>query len=94
MNIWALEGHKVEPNVDEYGNFINGYSFDQEKMNTHCDPKRVYTISRTEVSGSSTDVYLVEVPGIRFNSVCFVDAVKQPEEENKKHRDWSEWNRG
>jgi hypothetical protein len=69
MDIYAEEGHKIKftsPNA--------GYEYDQKQAETHLLVNETYTVERTEVGNFSTDVYLKEVPGLKFNSVLFDDA--------------------
>ena len=69
MDTYAKEGHKVKftsPNA--------GYEYDQKQAETHLLVDGIYTVERTEVHNFSTDVYLKEVPGQKFNSVHFDDA--------------------
>lgn len=69
MNIDADEGAKVvfnHPNA--------GYPHHQETAREHLEVGATYTVERTEVDFSHTDVYLQEVEGVAFNSVHFDDA--------------------
>ncbi len=69
MDIWAPSGTKVRP-IYENGEPKNGYPFDIEQVQKHLKQGEFYTVDRTEVHSSTTDVYLKEFPGVRFNSVC------------------------
>lgn len=73
MNIYANKGDKVI-----YANPENGMTNDQERCKKHLVENQVYTIERTEVDHSHTDVYLQEFPDIRFNSVMFEDDPTAP----------------
>lgn len=68
MNIYAQKGHKIVFCHPE-----NGYSSDQEQAAKLLKINHVYTVERTVVHRSSTDVELQEVPGEMFNSVLFED---------------------
>ena len=69
MNIYAKSGDKVifkHPNA--------GRESDQETARKNLVPNQTYTVDRTKVHDWHTDVFLREVPGVRFNSVHFEDA--------------------
>lgn len=83
MNIYALNGHKVSfthPN--------GGWPYDQQQAKTYLELDNTYTVDRTIVHSSSTDVFLKEVPNIKFNSVMFDDVEPQDEEQDKLHPDY------
>ncbi len=69
MNIDALQG---KPVVFKHPNA--GYERDQRVAREHLKLGASYTIESTEVGNWHTDVYLVEVPGVAFNSVLFDNA--------------------
>lgn len=69
MNIDAKEGDKVKY---KYPN--GGYSFDIETGKHHLKLGEIYTVERTVVHSFSTEVYLKEKRGVRFNSCLFEDA--------------------
>lgn len=83
MNIYALKGHKVKVKT-----LSAGYSCEEEYLKTYLELNKEYTIERTDVNDSYTDVYLVEVPNISFNSVFFEDVIKQSIEDDVKHKDY------
>lgn len=68
MNIYAKKGDKVI-----FCNPENGRLYNQEDCFKYLKLDQVYTVDHTDVFGSSTDVYLQEVPGVSFNSVMFDD---------------------
>jgi len=68
MNIYAKHGAKV---VFAYPD--NGYDHDIETAKKHLVVGKTYTIDHTDVYDWHTDVWLIEVPGVRFNSVHFQD---------------------
>src|ERR1043165_1067316 len=68
MPLDAEEGYKVT--VTERS-INSGYSHDKENANKHLKVGCIYTIERTDVQDWSTDVWIKEVPGVRFNSVHF-----------------------
>jgi hypothetical protein len=69
MNIYSKAGSKVI-----FAHPGNGYKHDQEQAAEYLKVGEVYTVSRTEVGGFHTEVYLEEVPGRGFNSVMFDDS--------------------
>ena len=69
MNINAKRGDKVvfsHPNA--------GTSIHQAIAREHLAEGQAYTVERTEVEFSHTDVFLHEFPDTFFNSVLFSDA--------------------
>ncbi|MEB4780810.1 hypothetical protein P5G60_03345 [Paenibacillus jamilae] len=54
-----------------------GYDKDREWANKHLVKGQAYTIDQVEIHQSSTTVYLAEVPGHGFNSVCFDDVFEE-----------------
>lgn len=66
MNIYAKENDKVICKTHSAG-----YTNDVEKK--HLEIGKQYTVERTIVHQSSTEVFLKEFPGISFNSVFFED---------------------
>ena len=87
MNIYALKGHKVK-----LVTFSAGYEHEQETTQKHLELGKEYTVEKTVVHNWSTDVYLQEVLGIRFNSVFFVDVAPQPDEATINHPDYPFYN--
>lgn len=73
MDIHARPGTKVAP-IYKYGRPLNGYTYDQEMVAKYLHEGHVFTVERTVAHNFSTDVYLKEVPGVAFNSVCLADA--------------------
>lgn len=69
MNIYANSGHKVVAKHLDWG-----YEPDKEQAHKYLEQDAIYTVSYTEVSSWHTDVYLEEIPGVKFNSVHFEDA--------------------
>lgn len=70
MNIHAKHGHRVM--ATEEG-MKSGRPSDQVQAQEYLVPGLAYTVNRT-VYGYPTLVYLVEIPGVAFNSVHFEDA--------------------
>ena len=68
MNIYAKKGDKVV-----VSNLTAGYEHDQQVAKNHLNIGEVYTVERTVVHSWYTDVYLLEIPGVKFNSVFFKD---------------------
>ena len=89
MEIFALKGYKVR--VTEKSK-RNGNDYDIEKVKEHLTVGETYTVDYTNVHSSSTDVYLEEVPDVRFNSVNFEGVVFQPDELTKQHPDYKRYN--
>lgn len=97
MNIYALNGFKVRCT-----NLTSGWSDQSEFYSKFIKVGEVYTVDYTEVSNSSTAVYLEEVPNgldgtptfrICFNSCFFEDVEPQPMEFTKQHLDYRRYNR-
>lgn len=67
MNIYANTGDQVR--------FINknGLQSDLEKAQEYLQPGEIYTVDRVYIGNWSSKVYLMEVPGVSFNTVCFED---------------------
>jgi hypothetical protein len=68
MDIHAKPGTKIKfafPNA--------GYEPDQELARKHLKVGKIYTVAYTSVHRNYTNVYLKEVPGVKFNSVLFND---------------------
>jgi hypothetical protein len=66
MNIYALKGHKVRCK-----NLTGGYDSEKDLAKKHLEIGKEYTIEKTIVDNWSTDVWLEEIPDVRFNSVFF-----------------------
>lgn len=73
MDIFGKPGKEVMVTNDT---IKHGRESDQEKVKKHLTIGMPYTVERIDVHNWTTDVYLVEVPGVRFNSVSFVDIEK------------------
>jgi hypothetical protein len=67
MNIYAQPGTRVLFHNE------GGYPFEKEKAAKILTVGEIYTVNRTDVHDSSTDVYLEGFGDIRFNSVQFSD---------------------
>lgn len=52
----------------------SGYASDQESVKKHLKIGEKYTAKEVIVKDFFTDVYLEEVPGVKFNSVNLVHA--------------------
>lgn len=72
MNIYAEHGDKV---IFAFPN--NGYQSDADQCAKYLKLDETYTVDHTMAHRSSTDVFLIEVPGQRFNSVMFADFPKE-----------------
>ena len=68
MNIYAEYGDKVVAR-----HLDNGWDSDKEKAHKYLEQDKEYTIKFTDVHSCSTDVYLMEIPDVAFNSVHFED---------------------
>ncbi len=68
MNIHAKNGDKVI-----VSSLTAGYESDQKVAEKHLLIGEVYTVESTQVHSWHTDVYLLEIPGVKFNSVFFED---------------------
>ena len=71
MNIYSESGAKIIYSFPE-----NGSDWDIAKAEKHLEVNGIYTVLKTIVRSSSTEVYLEEIYGIAFNSVNFSDAQK------------------
>ena len=83
MNIYALKGHKVRCISVEAM-----YEYETERAQKHLEIGKEYTVERTEVESSSTEVYLQEIPDVAFSSGLFEDVEKQSEEDDQQHPDY------
>ncbi len=83
MNIYALKGHKVRCTQLD-----SPYEYQTERAKKHLEIGKVYSVERTEVRSSSTNVVLQEIPNVEFNSTLFEDVEAQSEEDNQKHPDY------
>ena len=84
MNIYALKGHRVL--CDDIS---IGTPYQVETAKKYLTLNKKYTVEKTDVFNTRTNVYLEEFPDIKFNSVCFVDVIEQSEELSKQHPDYS-----
>ncbi len=87
MNIYALKGHKVRCVSLEAP-----YNYQTERAKKHLEIGKEYTVERTEVHSSSTDVILQELPEIEFSSGLFEDVLKQSKEDDEQHPDYWKYN--
>ena len=87
MNIYALKGHKVRCD-----NITAGFINERETAAEYLKLGQEYTVERTEVGSWKTDVYLVEFPGVAFNSCMFEDVNPQSSEQDKLHADYERYN--
>jgi hypothetical protein len=71
MSLSADPDHKVSV-TEKSINF--GYDSDKEKANKHLKIGQIYTVEFMEVYAWNSLVTLKEIPGIRFNTVHFIDA--------------------
>jgi putative FmdB family regulatory protein len=68
MNIHSEPGSLVR-----FAHPNNGYKSESDLAKKHLTLNEIYTVQYTVVHNWSTDVRLLEVPDITFNSVCFED---------------------
>lgn len=73
LDINSPSGTKVTP-IYSNGYPANGYPSDQEKVYTRLPEGSIWTVESIDIDNWSSDVYLVELPGIRFNSVSLAHA--------------------
>ena len=71
MNVYASYGDFVV-----FANPTAGLSGHQKRAALHLKVGAVYIIEKTDVGNYHTDVYLIEFPGISFNSILFNDYSK------------------
>lgn len=57
----------------KFKNPLNGYHADQALARLNLRVDHVYTLSAISIHAFHTEIYLVEVPGVSFNSVMFED---------------------
>lgn len=88
MNVFALKGHKIK--VAERG-FEAGYDLDKPQALKLLQEDKIYTVEKTDVSRSSSRVWLQEIPGKVFNTVHFEDVTQQSFEDDKKHPDFQKF---
>jgi hypothetical protein len=69
MDIYSRPGIKVV-----FAHLDAGYRYDIEKAEKHLVLGNTYTVDYTVVGSFRTDVYLMEIPGVYFNSVQFDNA--------------------
>jgi hypothetical protein len=89
MNIYALRGHRVMVTEESAG---KGYEFQRDLVKKHLKIGKIYLVEKTIVNGWNSQVFLQGFPYITFNTVNFVDAEPQSEEDDKKHPDWAMFN--
>lgn len=89
MNIYALNGHKVLV-TEKSAN--NGYDYHKQKVKELLIIGKVYTVDKTIVYQSSTEVFLKEYPEQVFNSANFEDVDQQSEEKDQQHTQYHFYN--
>ncbi|MCK5465961.1 hypothetical protein KAI56_00475 [Candidatus Parcubacteria bacterium] len=95
MNMYALPGHKViitQEMLDGIYSILGGEEKKAEEKKEIKDKGleigKVYTVEKTEVHGSHTDLFLKEFPNKIFSHSYFSDVKKQSPELDKQHPDW------
>lgn len=68
MDVYSKPGSKVR-----FANPDSGRDYDIKLAKKELKVGQIYTIDYTDVGSWHTDVYLVEKPGIPFNSVHFAN---------------------
>lgn len=71
MDIHAERGSKIW-----FSNLNYGYLSDREFAIKHLVHGQMYTVEFVDIGNSSSVVYLVEKPGLSFNTVLFSDVVE------------------
>jgi hypothetical protein len=66
MNLETKKGDKIYCST-----LTAGYSSDQEHAEEHLVLNKEYTVERIVISNWSSEVFLIEKPGIPFNTVLF-----------------------
>ena len=87
MHIFALKGFKVV--VTEFS-AKNGFGYDSVQVGKFLEIGKEYTVEKTEVHSSSTNVWLQEFPDIIFNASNFEDVSEQSKSDDQKHPDWDD----
>lgn len=72
MNTHAKAGTRVTP-VYRDGRVFGGYPAQAATAERYLKEGEVYTVESTDVGSWNTTVYLKEVPGVGFNSVCLAE---------------------
>ncbi len=77
MNIYANKGSLVLVTKETAH---NGYDSQKKDVEEYLQIGKLYTIHKTIVHSSSTEIFLDEFPDKSWNSVNFIDYVPQPKE--------------
>ncbi|MEL7251773.1 MAG: hypothetical protein AAFO03_25350 [Bacteroidota bacterium] len=85
MNVFALKGHKIIVTIK---GLKSGYELDKSKAQKYLQIGQEYTVEKTDVSRSSSRVWLKEIPDEIFNTVHFEDVRHQDIAEDRKHPDF------
>lgn len=83
MNVFALKGHKVKLKT-----YNAGRESEREFIKNNFNFEKIYTVDRTVVHHSSSEVYLKEFKDVSLNPVFFKDVNKQSSEDDVKHPDY------
>lgn len=78
MNIYANRGSFVLVTKETAH---NGYDHDKKDVEDNLQIGKLYTVHKTIVHSSSTEVYLMEFPDKKWNSVNFISYVPNPTED-------------
>lgn len=79
MNIYANRGSSVLVTKETAH---NGYDHDKKDVEDNLQIGKLYTVHKTIVHSSSTEVYLMEFPDKKWNSVNFISYVPKPSEKD------------
>lgn len=81
MNIYANRGSSVLVTKETAH---NGYDYHKEDVEKYLEIGKLYTVHKTIVHSSSTEVYLMEFPDKKWNSVNFISYVPKPTKDEFK----------
>lgn len=70
MRLDTEPGRKVKV-ISKDGKVLNGYTHHQEQVLLYLKLNKAYTVKEITVGDWSSTVEFKEVPGQRFNTVCF-----------------------
>lgn len=79
MDINSKPGSKVKVTKETSK---HGYNYDKEQVKKYLKINKEYTIDFIDIHNWSSEVFLVEFPGISFNTVNFVNAEHTTENKN------------
>ncbi|MFC1645309.1 hypothetical protein ACFL08_04760 [Patescibacteria group bacterium] len=73
MNIYAEKGYKV---IVTEKSARQGMAHDKTNVEKYLSINSVYTVASADVGGWNTNIILLEVPDVEFNSVNFEEYIE------------------